>query len=217
MTKISKYLSEIMSIVIVLGGVFYGGYCFGIKTIEPKVEEVEKSETSNFDLKLPGEVEKRVVTKDEVESKIYEISELSTYSGEYTVKKSIDESRYFIDTIRIPGTKNTIEINCTGEVKIGYDMSEIVVKVGEDTIYVALPEANVVDNHIFWDSIECEEKNSPFNPIDFSQYKELVNEIEAEGLANVESDGIYNKADEHFEEIIKEFLSEFEDYEIKFM
>lgn len=217
MTKNSKYLSEIMSVVIVLGGVFYGGYCFGIKTNEPRLEVVKKSETSDFDLELPGMVEKRVVTKDEVESRIYEIGELSTHCGKYSVEKSVDESRYFIDSIRIPGTKNTIDIKCTGEVKVGYDMSEIVVKVVEDTIYVALPEAHVVDNHIFWDSIECEEKDSLLNPIEFSQYKELVNEIEAEGLINVEEEGIYNKADEHFEEIIKEFLSEFKDYEIKFI
>lgn len=217
MMKISKYLSEIISVVIVLGGLLYGGYCLGINANESRAEEVEQSETSDFDLRLPGEVEKRIVTKEEIESKIYETSELSTYSGGYAVEKSVDEARYFIDTIRILGTKNTINIKCTGEVKVGYDMSEIVVKVGEDTIYVALPEAHVVDNHIFWDSIECEEKNSPFNPIEFSQYKELVNEIEAEGLANVESEGIYNKADEHFEEIIRAFLSEFRDYEIKFI
>ena len=53
-----------------------------------ETEIVEESETSDFDLKLPGEVEKRTVTKDEVESRIYEIGELSTYCGEYIVRSS---------------------------------------------------------------------------------------------------------------------------------
>ena len=63
----------------------------------------------------------------------------------------------------------------------------------------------------------CVEENSIFNPIEFSQYEELVREMEAEGLEDVESKGIYEKADENFMKIIRAFLSEFEDYTIVFM
>ena len=217
MSKICKYLSGFVSVVIVLGAVFGGGYYCGTRGNESEAEIVEESETSEFDLKLPGEVEKRTVTKDEVESRIYEIGELSTYCGEYTVSKSVDESRYFIDKVKIPGTKNTITIECTGNVKIGYDMSEINVKVEEDTIYVSLPEARITDNYIIWDSVTCVEENSILNPIEFSQYEELVKEMESEGLEDVESKGIYEKADENFMKIVRAFLSEFEDYTIVFM
>lgn len=215
--KIRKFLSLFLFSVIVLGLGFCGGCYYESKKNEPKVEEVVKSEALDFDLKLPGEVEKRIVTNDEVESKIYEIGELSTYCGEYTVKKSVDESRYFIDGIRIFGTKNTIAIECTGNVKIGYNLSDIVVKVSEDNIYISLPEAHVTDNYIIWDSLKCEEKNNLLNPIEFSQYEVLIKEMEAEGLVEVEAKGIYDKADENLENLIKIFLSDFDDYEIVFM
>ena len=217
MRKIGKYLSGFIFVVIVLGGTFFGGYCYGIKVNEPKAEVVEEHGTSDFDLKLPGEVEKRIVTKGEIVSKLYEIGELSTYCGVYDVLDDSVADPRNIFGLEIPGTRNTITINCTGNVKVGYDISEIVVDVKEDTIYISLPEAHVTDNYIIWDSVKCEEKNNIFNPIEFSQYQEIVRRIEADGLAEVESEGIYAKADENFKKIIKTFLSEFDDYEIVFM
>lgn len=217
MSRVGKYLGGFASVLFVLGAVFGIGYYCGTRGYEPKTESIEEADASGFDLKLPGEVEKRTVTKDEVESRIYEIGELSTYCGEYDISKSVDESRYFIDQIKVPGTKNTITIECTGNVKIGYDMSEIIVKVAEETIYVSLPEARVTDNYIIWDSVMCVEENTILNPIEFSQYEELVNEMEAEGLTDVETKGIYDKADENLKKIIRVFLSEFDDYEIVFM
>lgn len=217
MGRVGKYLGGFASVLLVLGAVFGIGYYCGMRGYEPKTESIEEAEASGFDLKLPGEVEKRTVTKDEVESRIYEIGELSTYCGEYEISKSVDESRYFIDQIKVPGTKNTITIECTGNVKIGYDMSEIIVKVAEETIYVSLPEARVTDNYIIWDSVTCVEENTILNPIEFSQYEELVNEMETEGLTDVEAKGIYDKADENLKKIIRVFLSEFDNYEIVFM
>ena len=214
MTKICK---DFISALIVLGVVFYGVYSFGDKKNEPEEQPVKQSKTSDFDLKLPGEVERRVVTKDEVESKIYEIGELSTYCGEYIVSKSVDEYRYLFDDLKIPGTRNTITLECIGNVKIGYDMSEIVVKVNEDTIFVSIPKAQMTDNYVILDSVQCREENNILNAIDFSQYLELLKEIEEEGMVDVESKGIYDKADENFKKIIKIFLSEFDDYEIEFM
>ena len=70
-------------------------------------------------MKLPGETEKRIVTIDEVETKLAEIGELSTYSGRYEVTKEADYSRYFLDDIKVPGTKNTVHLECEGIVKVG--------------------------------------------------------------------------------------------------
>ena len=218
MAKISKLLAEIIAIAIVLCGVFFLGCWYNHTTNKATEigEIVEVPKKSGFDLRLPGEVERRVTTIFRIQSKIYAIGELSTYCGEYEVLKSVDESKYFLDNIRILGTKNTITINCTGYVKIGYALSEITLNIEGNTIYVKLPEPYVAENHILWDTIECQEKNSIFNPIEFSQYKDLINEIEAEGLAKVESDGIYDKADAQLKEIIRNFLDEFNNYKIVF-
>lgn len=104
-------------------------------------------------------------TIDEVETKLVEIGELSTYSGKYTVTKEADYSRHFMDEIKIWGT----------------------------------------------------EKNNLFNPIDFEQYQTLIDEIEAEGLAQAEEKGIYSAAEENVKSIIINFLSGMNEYEVKFI
>lgn len=73
------------------------------------------------------------------------------------------------------------------------------------------------DNYIIWDSLKYDEQNNILNPIQFDQYETLIEEIEKEGLADVEKKGIYEKADENLENIISVFLSEFNGYKIKFM
>ena len=91
------------------------------------------------------------------------------------------------------------------------------VSVEKETIYISIPEAKVTDNYIIWDSLKYDEQNNILNPIQFDQYETLIEEIEKEGLADVEKKEIYEKADENLENIISVFLSEFNGYKIKFM
>lgn len=178
---------------------------------------VEKDKSQGFDLEMPLEVQRRRVTVDEVEAQLFEISELSTYYGEYTFDYGKEEKRYWLEVLPILGTTNYIELKGRGIVKVGFDMNEIVVKVDDDTIYIALPEAKLHDNYIVWDSLNCTEHNSILNPINFAQYQELINEIEQKGLDDVVERGIYKSANENFKTIIEAFLADFEGYEIVYM
>ena len=55
------------------------------------------------------------------------------------------------------------------------------------------------------------------NPIKFSQYEDLIGELEKEGLTEIEDKGIYDSANNNLKKIIKQFLHEFDGYEIVFM
>lgn len=205
-------------VLIALG--FGGGYLYSkYQNTGVDAEIVEESTPNQIDLKLPGEVEKRMITKDEVEEKLVEIGEFATYSGEYTVSKSADQSRYFLDDIQIPGTTNSINITCNGIVKVGYDVHEITPTIDNDSnkIYIALPEPTVLDNYVIWDSIQYTESNKILNPIEFSQYQTLITEIEEEGLTKAEADGIYGAAAENVKVLIRNFLSGFDEYEVVFL
>ena len=170
-------------------------------------------------MKLPGEREKSIVTVDEVRTQLVAIGELSTYSGQYTVKKGRDFFRNVLDDIRIPWTTNNVTIECEGIVKVGYDVNEIGVDIDDKsyTIYISLPEATVNDNYVIWDSVICKEDNNPFNPIDFEEYKLLIKEIEEEGLSQSEEQEIYKAAEENIKNIIVNFLSGMDDYQVKFL
>ena len=176
---------------------------------EGKWKLEQKNNQSGIDLKLPGENEKSIVTIEEVEAKLKGIAELSSYSGEYTVTYGRDSARYWLDNI----------IKAGGVVKVGYDMSKMVINVDNDSskIYIKLPEIQLNDNYVIWDTVTCSESNNILNPIEFSQYEEIVDEIEQMGLEDVESKGIYDNASENIKNIIKAFLSGFKEYEIVYM
>lgn len=216
MKKIKETVSNLLIIVIIGAIGFCGGYWYCNQKAEQHAEVIEDKTP---DIKLPGEVEKRIVTVDEVETKLAEIDELSTYSGCYTVTKEADYPRYFLDDIRIPGTKNTIHFECEGIVKVGYDVHEIGVNIDNDsyTICISLPEPSINDNYIIWDTVNCIEENNPLNPIDFEQYKTLIDEIEEEGLSQAEEKGIYTEAEKQLKMLITNFLSEMKDYKVKFI
>ena len=196
---------------------FVGGYWYHSQKIEDKADVVVDDTTP--DVKLPGEKEKSIVTLDEVRTKLVAIGELSTYSGQYTVKKGRDFFRNVLDDIRIPWTTNNVTIECEGIVKVGYDVNEIGVDINDKsyTIYISLPEATVNDNYVIWDSVICKEDNNPFNPIDFEEYKLLIEEIEEEGLSQSEEQEIYKAAEENIKNIIVNFLSGMDDYQVKFL
>lgn len=217
MRKILSFIRDFLTVVIVIVVAFGTGYFYAIRTNLPFTEEELKKTKDSFDLELPLEVERRAVTVEDVESKLIEIGELSTYSGEYTCTFGRDESRYWLDKIPVFFSTNTIAITCNGIVKVGYNMSDIAVKVDDDKIYISIPEARLNDNYVIWDSVECDESNNIFNPIEFSQYEEIIKEIERRGLEEVTEQGIYKRAEDNLKVLIENFLSEFADYEIVYM
>ena len=164
-------------------------------------------------------VEPEKVAVEEIEAKLMEMAELTTYCYEYTDVANANDPRYLFNNtkIKVPGATNSIEITASGVVKVGYDMNEIVVEVDDDKISITLPKAKLNDNYVIWDTINCSESNNILNPIEFSQYEELIDEIEKKGLEQAESAGIYQKAEENVKQIMDGFLSEFKDYEIEYM
>ena len=128
MKKFLKVLGAVFSVLLVTAIVFGFGYFFGNRSNGGKAEVVPAS-SSGIDLKLPGEVEKSIITVDEVEAKILEIGELATCEGDYTVTRGKDFTRYFVDKIPIPGSTNHVELTCTCIVKSGYSLEDIAVRV----------------------------------------------------------------------------------------
>ena len=216
MSKIWKVMRDTILVLLVIGVSFGGGYAFCkyYKTESVAIED----ENTGIDLKLPGEVEKRIVTVEEVESKLVEMSNLSTYSSEYTVLKSADYTRYLLDDIPVPGTTNTITLECDGVVVVNYDVYEMVptVDTKSQTIYISIPEPSSITNNIDWDGVRVVEKNNILNPIEFEQYHTLISEAKELGLSQAESGGLYEAAEQNVKIIIENYLSGFE-YDIKFI
>ena len=210
---IFKFISFIVCIALIFGIGCYIGYN------QNTTKEPLPVEPSTNDVTLPGETEKRTITIQEVQGKLVEISEFSTYSYEYSVKETDEFTRYLLDKIPILGTTNKISIEATGVIKVGYDFDKITIKVDNESqkIYISLPEIEPFDNYINISNINCTEQNSLLNPIEFSQYQNILTELEKLGEEQAENEGVYQQGEKAIKKYLKNFLSCFENYEIIFM
>ncbi len=196
----------------------FGAYLYVSVSEDPNSGIVE-SASDGFDLQLPGEAEVRTITADEIEGKLEPLNEWAVYYGEYTLTKSVEYTRTFLDDITIPLTTNSVSVDCTVIIKVGYNADDISVEVDNDSgkIYISIPEITITDNYIILDTVECTEDNNILNPIEYDEYGTLFKEIEDEAAATAEDDGILEEAAENAEELINMALSEYSDYEIVFM
>ena len=196
--KTFKKIGKIILIIICFVCVFLSGCFLGFQQTKEKQNTVVTTQSNNNDITLPGETEERVITQQEVEGKLTEISEFATYEYEYDVEESNEFSRQFLDKIKILGTTNKISIKAKGVVKAGYDFSKIKVSVDNTSkkIYISLPEIQILDSYIIWGSIDCTEKNSILNPIEFAQYKEIITQLESDCEEKAVKEGLLEKGAE---------------------
>lgn len=215
MVKMFNKCKSFIGVTIIAALIFGAGYYFG----DYRNSEQHVATENGFDLKLPGETERMVLTINEVEAKLQEIGELSSCEGDYTVRRGKDFTRYFIDKIPVPGTTNHVEIECNGIVKAGYKIDDIVPTIDEKskTIYIALPEIIITSNEVLWDNMQSYDTNTPLNPIDFEEYKTVISEIKEEGLKEAIKQGLYESAEANAHTVICNFLGCFVDYEVKFI
>lgn len=182
------------------------------------VVTMSSAQGNEYDLTLPKETERRIITVDEIKVLLADIGGFSTYSGIYSTTKEADYTRFLLDKVPIPETTNVIHIECQGIVKVGYNINEIGIRINNDShvIYISVPNATVLDNYLIWDTVNVSEKNNILNPIDFTQYQELIDEIEEDGLRIATEEGIYKKAKDNLKQLITGFLMGIE-YEIDFL
>ena len=209
--KVKKNICMAMAAIVLSTAMLGAGYYLGLNA---------RGETTivaaGNDIRLPFEVVKRTITKYDIESKLAEIRELSTFSSEYTVSRDEEEARCITKYFAIPGAKNYISMDCKGIVKVGYDFDDITVTVDDEReeIIITLPDPKVNDNYVIWDSIDYAEKNSILNPIDFEQYKVMLGEIKEDGLKQAEEKGVYKSAEKNMKALINDSLDEITDYDV---
>lgn len=203
-------------VIVLITIAFLGGML-----LQANIEDADAltvGDPDGFHFNLPGFSQKREITLDEIQATLKAIEEFSTYQSDYNVKKTAEETRYFLENIKIPLTTNKIAIDCKGIIKVGYDLNAIEISIDDENkvIHVKLPEPKINDNYIVWDSVDFNEVNNILNPIEFAQYKTLFEEIEAEGEKIAVQDGIFPKAEANIKKIISGAFLKFSGYTVDF-
>ena len=188
-------------------------------------ERLEKMQEKLDDLlsKLKAAQEKRYerieVKTIQKTKELLASSNLTTYT--YLYENETTESSIRIMPIfgwDIPGTKNSVTIEYSGVINVGYDVEKIEIEVDKTKpiIYVTLPKPHVADNYIRFDELVCKCDNNILNPIKTDAVLEYFNTIEQKELVNAEKEGIYGKAEEQVKKIIESCFLSFPDYKIEY-
>lgn len=215
----------IVSLVLVLGLAIGAllGYCLNNFDFFKKNDEpIETIEYNPIEVETDDGV--LIVTKEDIDSKLFDIAELATQEGRYTVKENTSKPK---DT-NLPGilkkisdalTTNIVEFECEGIVKFGIkSLNDINIDIDQNNriIYIQVPEVEVLSNYILWDTVKINESDNLLHPIDSNRYIELITRVEELGLDDVvNKQGIKEKAQDNLENIIERLLSPFDGYEIK--
>lgn len=153
------------------------------------------------------------VTVYDVKHQMSPIGEMATYEYTYEGHEKIEDSIAVSDSWNIPFTEHTIDIEYSGVIKAGYEMDDMDLSVDTErkVINVVLPEVQVLDNYV--DTYSTVDKNNVFNPIESDEAQEYLDGVvEPKELNKAEEEGIYEEAEEHAKELIKDQLSYFEKF-----
>ncbi|MCF0106560.1 MAG: DUF4230 domain-containing protein [Holdemanella sp.] len=205
-----KKIKRITFAVFVIALLVAGGYV-GWKYIPKSNNIVEASDG----LIPPGKTTKAILVLNEIKSSIKELAEISTYEEEYSVKRAYEEPLWLFDEYAIPFTKNYLELDCNGIIKAGYNLEDIEMNVKNGKICITLPEVKINSNELI--NCDFKEKNNTFNPINSTQYEELLAECKAMGLEEADKSKLYDKAEENAKKIIKDMVENISDYDVEFV
>ncbi len=124
--------------------------------------------------------------------------------------------------IEIPFTQSHYIYSYDFDVKAGYDFSEITYDVDEETkaITVTLPEEKILSIEVLTDSFKVYyEKESIFKRITLSDNNDALSEMQEMAKENAINNGIYEKAKDNAEVLLKGFFSnqyDLNEYTIEF-
>ena len=150
-----------------------------------------------------------------------DIGELATQSAYCREIDTIDEGRDLFG-VRIPFTESKCIYSYGVEIKAGYDFGEIKWSVNEASkvIKITLPEVKILSAEIDDESFEVYyEKESAFKNISITDMNEAQKELKKDAKQTAEDNGLYEKARENAETIIRGFVGQvynLDEYEVKF-
>ena len=157
------------------------------------------------------------ISEEEVGEQLMSIGELSTASYEYTNTRTVTDTRQLFG-VEIPGTKNKVKLTYEGVIKVSYNVEDIEYSVDSDegVIYVTLPEPEITDNYIRFDTIEVESTNNILNPINIDNLAAYFGNYQDEAIGKAEEMNIWGEAEDRMILLVENFLGRFSDYEVRF-
>lgn len=157
------------------------------------------------------------VVTNNIESTISDIGELATSEYRYTISQTAEKPAHEIIGFEIPATRSHVFYSYQGVIKAGIQFGEITIHVNETnkTVYVQLPEAEILSEEVFHDSLVIfDEQYSPFNRISFTDMNLSITNLKETAKNDAIKNGLLDAAHDNAVTILKSTVNNFYDPDV---
>ena len=146
------------------------------------------------------------ITSSLIYNKLVSAKELTTLKYHYTNMGHFENQNTFYG-YKVPFTSKEFIVSYEGLINAGIDLNKMKVDVGDKSIEVRIPAAEILSHEIYEDSLKVyDERESIFNRIDIEDYNDFSKDQKSEIEKKAIKKGLLKEADEESKRAIEEIL-----------
>lgn len=181
-----KKVKRIFIIILLIGLALFAAFFYGKKQMKSEMEPE--------------------ITSSLIYNKLISAKELTTLKYHYTNMGHFENQNTFYG-YKVPFTSKEFIVSYEGLINAGIDLNKMKVDVGDKSIEVRIPAAEILSHEIYEDSLKVyDERESIFNRIDIEDYNDFSKDQKSEIEKKAIKKGLLKEADEESKRAIEEIL-----------
>ena len=181
-----KKVKRIFIIILLIGLALFAAFFYGKKQMKSEMEPE--------------------ITSSLIYNKLVSAKELTTLKYHYTNMGHFENQNTFYG-YKVPFTSKEFIVSYEGLINAGIDLNKMKVDVGDKSIEVRIPAAEILSHEIYEDSLKVyDERESIFNRIDIEDYNDFSKDQKSEIEKKAIKKGLLKEADEESKKAIEEIL-----------
>lgn len=181
-----KKIKKIIIIILLIGLALFAAFFYGKKQMRSEMEPE--------------------ITSSLIYNKLVSAKELTTLKYHYTNMGHFENQNTFYG-YKVPFTSKEFIVSYEGLINAGIDLDKMKVNVGDKSIEVRIPAAEILSHEIYEDSLKVyDERESIFNRIDIEDYNDFSKDQKSEIEKSAIKKGLLKEADEESKRAIEEIL-----------
>lgn len=181
-----KKVKRIFIIILLIGLALFAAFFYGKKQMRSEMEPE--------------------ITSSLIYNKLVSAKELTTLKYHYTNMGHFENQNTFYG-YKVPFTSKEFIVSYEGLINAGIDLNKMKVDVGDKSIEVRIPAAEILSHEIYEDSLKVyDERESIFNRIDIEDYNDFSKDQKSEIEKKAIKKGLLKEADEESKRAVEEIL-----------
>lgn len=181
-----KKLKRSLFIILLIGLALFAAFFYGKRQMKSEMEPE--------------------ITSSLIYNKLVSAKELTTLKYHYTNMGHFENQNTFYG-YKVPFTSKEFIVSYEGLINAGIDLDKMKVDVGDKTIEIKIPPAEILSHEIYEDSLKVyDERESIFNRIDIEDYNNFSKDQKTEVEKRAIKKGLLKEADEESKKAIQEIL-----------